>query len=368
MQKKLVIFGSFGFGNVGDEAVPLAIQDIFAGVHMDRQLKVVSRFAKPVLDGVLGLDETYRQQLKSLSNKPVVLSGGGIIEPSNSCCLMKFEKYRRFVQPNKMSILAGSFEYGVHYSWQIKRKLSRLLNVVDKIYTRDYISEIFFRENFPDFPVSTIGDVVLGLSPISGSRNAHQNLLPNEYIAVSLCPKWADDSAWYPWIVNELYSLSANLDKQIVFVPMTQHFDYDRNEHRLVADQLMKKDVKHKPVLIEKALSPREVANIFKNAYLATSMRLHGCVLAYAQKTPFVGLSYHPKLLGFAQTTGWRQFMLPKCSRLKQDKSRYGYAFDSSKFTKNDLLEASCNALEFGDFSLLPLFKKNLSDAFRNTI
>ncbi len=364
MSKKLVVFGSFGFGNVGDEAVPLAIQDILERKQIDCKLEVVSRYRKPDMEGVVGLSDLYVEKLEQLSDCPVVLSGGGIIEPHINSCIMRFGAYRKMVRPDSASIVAGSFEYGVTYNWRIKRHLRKLLGELDKVYTRDYLSEIYFQENFRDIPVSTIGDIVLGMLPASYQVRCGEDIAQNEYIAVSLCGIWNDDPNWYSWIVSELALLSNSLDKPIVFVSMSQHFDDDRIEHSIVANHLKKETLKHKPYLIEDILTPREVARVFKDAYLAVSMRLHGCVMSYAQRTPFVGLAYHPKLLGFAQTVGWKQFLLPGQYSIEQDHQRYGHAFSAFTFRKSDLLRVCNDALEFGDFNLLPLFIRNQDEVF----
>jgi len=56
----LTLCGSFGFGNAGDEAVPLAFRDLLddAGLH-DVGIDSLTRFDEPALPNIVGLGETY---------------------------------------------------------------------------------------------------------------------------------------------------------------------------------------------------------------------------------------------------------------------------------------------------------------------
>ena len=366
---KLVVFGSFGFGNVGDEAVPYAIEDLLLSIGIERKVTIVSRFNNPNLENIIGLSDSYSPLLEALADTPVIICGGGIIEPREMCCALRFEKYLKMARPSHSAIFAGSFEFGVDYGWTIKRKLRRILSKIDNIYTRDYLSEIYFREHFPELDASAIGDVVLGMKA-SELRSSAVEFERQEYISVSLSAAWKDSPDWYDWISTELQTLSNDLDKPLLFVPMSCHkSDDDRIEHQVVIDKIIQLGVKNLPAAIIETLLPRDMAAVFRDSLLIISMRLHGCVMSYGQMTPFVGLSYHPKLSGFAKTVGWQHFVLPyKDIPLKQDKGKYGYVFSSLHLDSGDLCRVANKALEFGSFSLLPLFRENLELSLKGFI
>src|SRR5262249_7868253 len=94
-------------------------------------------------------------------------------------------------------------------------------------------------------------------------------------------------------------------------VPMTGPFDDDRDEHKAIAQKLALLKPELEVCKIETTLTPRAVAHLLGNATLVVSMRLHGCVMAYAQRTPCVCLVYHPKLSGFSKTEMWPGAQLP---------------------------------------------------------
>ncbi len=359
----LVIFGSFGFGNIGDEAVSYAMQDLLEDINYQAQTHILSRFNTPTMPDVIGLGSDYAPELSGLKGAPGLLVGGGIIEPRNMCCALRYADYIKRNQPLGSSIFMGSFEFGVKYGWSVKRRFNQLFERLDHIYTRDYLSEMYLRENFPQVNTSTVADVVLAMRPTT-DRPLQNELQNDEYIAVSLCGAWKVDRQWYRWIIKELMCLSESLGKLLVFVPMSCHAsDDDRVEHQKIVDGMIQAGVSRQPLLLNQSLPPKIFAALLRDAALVISMRLHGCVIAYAQQTPFVGLSYHPKLNGFSQTVGWRNFVLPAKQPAKQSSGQYGYKFSDLGFENNDLFNTAYNAMEHGSFNLLPLLRGRLGAA-----
>lgn len=359
---KLTLFGSFGHGNVGDEAVPLAINDILSRAGRPHDIAVVGRWQQIPDESVIGLGDRYNGQLEALNGKPAVLSGGGVIEPRSIGCVSQFDVFRQKVTPSTSSLVAGSFEFGVTYGWRMKRQLRRALGEMEHIYTRDYVSELFFRQEFPEFEVTTTGDVVLAMQAADTTAFAGR---VTGCIAVSLSKIWEDSPGWLDWTAKELLSLSDSLGKPLVFVPMScAKSDDDRIVHKKVCAQLQDLKVRHEPLCIEEVLGPREIAAVFRDASLVISMRLHGCVMAYGQRTPFVALSYHPKLIGFAQTVGCRHFLLPRKIGVHQESGRYGISFDNGQFRKGELVSTAMDAMTHSSFDLLPLFNRDLTSAF----
>src|SRR5262245_33062253 len=77
---RLTVCGSFGFGNAGDEAVPIALADIGAYLGFSMNVNVVGRFDEPALSQVIGLGPRDASRRETLRGYPLLLSGGGIIE------------------------------------------------------------------------------------------------------------------------------------------------------------------------------------------------------------------------------------------------------------------------------------------------
>jgi len=366
-QKPLTIFGSFGFGNIGDEAIPYALADLLQQLKLDYELSIVSRFDSPAMDSVIGLGAVHTDTLDKLRGQPSIIAGGGIVEAKDISSILRYKHYIEKVQPSHSAIIAGSFEFGVNYGWKIKRQLRHVFSQMDAIYTRDYLSELYFKETFPEQQVSTLGDMVLGMKA-DAEKPADISLEKDHYIAVCLSDTWSKDPEWLPWIGDELKALSNTLNRPLLFVPMSCHSsDDDRIEHRRISEHLKANGIKHEPHTLDQQYDPRAVSAILRDAHLVIAMRLHSCVMAYAQQTPFVGISYHPKLMGFAQTVGWRPFLLPaKNAPMKQDTDKYGYAFSSLTLQQGDLVTMADKALEHGEFNLLPVLIDNLKQALQH--
>ena len=358
----LVVFGSFGFGNVGDEAVPLAIGDLLDDIGCKRELIVVGRFNTVVEPGVLGLGALSANKSK-LDGLPVVISGGGIIEPKLSSCIYRYQDYLAEVSPSKTTLLACSFEFGVKYNWRIKRKINAVLSKCSRRYTRDYVSELFFREDFAEHQISTLGDIVLGLKAAE-SCSVVESCGSERFIAVSLCGVWSKSETWLKWKAKELVKIAKHFKASLVFVPLSCYkSDDDRVIHAQVIEQCKLEDDSVKHYQVDEALPPREVAFVYQNSLLVIAMRLHACVMAYGQETPFVSLAYHPKLLGFSQTVGWREFVVPSSLQQRQDDGAYGYNFESLSIEEGDLYNKAVEAVEYSNFGLLPLLKSKLRKA-----
>ncbi len=65
-------------------------------------------------------------------------------------------------------------------------------------------------------------------------------------------------------------------------------------------------------------MCPDDPGNVFHNADLVISMRLHGCIIAANAGVPWIGIAYDPKVEAFAASCRWKFCCLP------QDMSR-GY-------------------------------------------
>ena len=140
--------------------------------------------------------------------------------------------------------------------------------------------------------------------------------------------------------------------------------DDDREEHRRVREYILRNTPDINTILLETSFTPKAVSHIFSEACLVVAMRLHGCVMAYAQKTPFVGISYHPKIYGFVDTIKWENAIVPVKRPEYQSQSMYGYKFDALHLEKNMLVSAANYAVTKGNFSSLNEIKSHISKAF----
>jgi polysaccharide pyruvyl transferase WcaK-like protein len=363
MAMKVTVCGSFGFANVGDEAIPEAIADLGHSFGVSIEPMVVGRYDEPAMAEVIGLSGRDRARRDALRGLPVLASGGGIIDNNPNAVIFRCKELLTRDFATKVSFFGVSVESGVTYDWRCRWRLRRFLRNVDVVYTRDDLSKQTLNSMFPRLNTETIGDLVLWLRPEPSELTILG--LPKRYIAVNLAQRWSNDPNWQQWIASELVRLSKALGVAVVFVPMTGEYDDDRVEHRVVAQKMRLIAPETETVTIEASLKPRVVAAIFAYAELVVSMRLHGCVIAYAQQTVCIGLGYHPKLYGFFDTIKLGGSIIPGKPPANQSKGVYGYSFSDLGLKEGDLVSAAQMSLAKKDFSMLPVLKSRSAAAFR---
>lgn len=355
VQKKLVVCGSFGYGNAGDEAIPESIEDMLNHLGYSHHLHRVARYDRVDDNNTLSLGEADSQKVKALKGSPVLMSGGGIFENRDNATVVRCGALLSKSYTKYASLLAVSADAGVQYTWWFRQKLKFILRSISCIYARDLLSEQVIKQTLPGKKVQTVGDLVLWHQPAPSLADIK---LPPKYIAVCLAPRWASQPAWMAWISAELRDLSLCLKMPIVFVSMTGKHDNDNEEHARIMAQIQKTASNVEMLFMPDTLSAREVHYVFAHASLVVSSRLHGCVMAYSSRVPFVGLAYHPKLIGFAQTVEWRNMMLPDQMPEQQQAGIYGYGFDLLRLRPGDLLYKAELALAHPNFDCLEPLKQ----------
>ncbi len=360
----LTLCGSFGFGNIGDEAIPQAITDMADTLNISLRINLLSRFDRPKISNVIGLGPQDDERRNQLAGQPILLVGGGIIEADKISTILRcIPIIKRSFSP-RIVLFAASVEPGVKYSWFVRRKIKRFLKDTEPLYVRDVLSAETLQAILPKRNIEVIGDTVLWLKARPESI-PNTISLPDRYIAVALAARrWEDDPSWYEWIAEKLIHVAILYSATIVFTPMSCYGDDDRQEHGKVVEIIRSKNPKIRIINIENELTPPAFAAIIKEAIVVISMRLHGSVIAYAQETPFVSLAYHPKLIGFSRTVGWERFVIPKQVPELQSKNAYGYRFRDLNTSDIDFEYIVKESIDYSDFSKLPFYKNRLAKLF----
>lgn len=351
----VVVCGSFGFLNAGDEAVPLAVADIADDIGLSIKLAKLSRWESTPDPSVLDLGPAHESKRRDFSHSAVLYAGGGIIDASPNCVLRRCHGHIREMHPRSVSALAVSVESGVRYSWMTKRKLMRYLGDMSHISVRDAVSHDSLMEILGRKDVEVAGDLVLSMR----AAEPHGLALPERpFVAVTVAPVWAHEPDWRNWMARELATLADELDLSVFFVPCSPNEKGDLLEHEAVAQMtraLTGKDVR---ICRDTGGDPRKLAGIYARASLTVGLRLHACIMSWAQRTPFAGIAYHPKLAGFAQTARVSNWLVPRELPSQQAPGAYGYAWTQLGLRKDALLIAAREAMSSPTFEVLDTFKQ----------
>lgn len=359
---RLTVCGSFGFGNTGDEAVLPALQDLARAAGIEVSFDLVGRYADPNDKAVIGLGPQDAGRRAGLRGQPVIFTGGGIIHGQASAAIWRLKEHVGEWNPAWRALFAASADPGTRLSWLAPRRLRRMVADYRSLLMRDAVSAETLQAIVPRREVETVGDVVLWLRAAEDIPEAIESFQP--FVAVCLAPCWDDDPRWPEWMGTHLRTLAHRLRANLLFVPFSTRFDDDRRTHWTVIERIRRLDAGIHCQPIEAELSPRQLAGILGKARLVVGMRLHACVMAFAQQVPFASIVYHPKLSAFLRTVGWEHAAVPGESHRLTTTSVAGFRPEELGLYECDLASIASRMVEDPSFGALERFRSRLKDAF----
>ena len=360
MVQKVVLFGSFGFGNTGDEAVPLAMSDMASHLGLSIEFHAVGRYSKVPMPNVIGLEEAVGAARSSLRGATVLLVGGGIIEARENATINHLSRLVTKIEPESVSLFSSNADFDRPYTWLQRRRLRKQLRIIQNYYMRDIRATRALNEFMSNNEAKLSGDILLWLQPDESSPPFARG----SYISVCLAPVWTDQSEWFDWISRELSNLSTVSGLDLVFVPYSTYANDDRLIHDKVIEIIRHRAPHVRCSAIKEHMNPRAVLRTISGSKLVVGLRLHSCVMAYGQKVPFVGIGCHTKIFGFAETVNLQPCIVPGEAPLGRTFGDYGYRFDSERFLPNSLVDAALGALADSNFDALDSLREGLLSNF----
>lgn len=293
----VLLSGYYGFDNVGDEAILFSIINALKNLRPEIEITVLSNRPEYTKE-TYKVNAVNRRKLKEI-NRAVketdgLISGGGSLMQdktgiksipyySGIIKLAKFHKKPVFIYAQGMGPMKHSLS-----KWIVKHTL----NKVENITVRDQDSRGLLEEIGVKQLSSIVPDPVLGLDSsnfINNWKEAHKSEKP--IISVSV-RGWPTDQPYIKRIAKCLDQL-VQQGNTVVFVPM--HGKHDAETSRETA-ALMQEDSFISP---EDASIEEKIALIGESKLLI-GMRLHSLIFSAVTYTPFVAISYDPKIDAFA--------------------------------------------------------------------
>lgn len=362
--------GSFGDGNAGDEAAPLALADLAAAQGVSLEMQVLSRFPEPRMDEVIGLAPAQRERRRSLAGTDALLVGGGVVEARERAVLFRCHRPLRRAGVRRWSLFAAGIEAGVHYGALRRFQIRRLLAGAERISCRDAHSARILKGIGVRGDAPVVGDVVLWLNPAPAVPPEVAAL--DRYVAVVLTDRWRGVARWYDYISDQLARVARELDAALVFAPFSTYNADDLDEHAEVARRVRERDAGVQTLVLDSGHDPRTLRAVLGGAALTVGMRLHACVMAYAGRTPAVALAYHPKVQAFMETVGWAHAVVPAQPPAQQSAGAYGYRFEDTGIADASdearLVTVARTAMASADYAMLPELRERLADEFNRAL
>lgn len=319
MNKKIVISGWYGPGNIGDEAILQAMIDIFEEQFPNCDITALSfnpTYTKNTqkINAVRQIPSSIKGYIRSIITLDIfksikvikdcdlfVMGGGGFLSdwqpevPHNWLKQMKIAK----------SLGKETWLYGIGAGPFISDKGKKTVkyytdNFVDKIMVRDKESYRQLVEN-----VKTNKNVEIEIDPVANIKvekyinknDKNDNsitMIYTEYFK----SKYFEDKHLKKWdLLFDAFCSQINAVLEHGYIPKLIFFQ--KNIEKKLANRFRK--IFGSKIKIEFPKDYREAIKIMNISDAIVSFRLHGNILAYAMKKPFLPIIYHHKTAGFLE-------------------------------------------------------------------
>ena len=295
----LVIAGYYGFNNIGDEALLMAIIQNLKLYIEDIKIIVLSNNPEEtkLSYGVNAINRFNIIKIaRAMRKSRMFMYGGGTLIQENTSTRSLIYYLGMIWIAKKAGIKVMLYANGIEpINKYINKKLTRnIINHVDIITLREQTSKTELQKlgiNKPQIIVTA--DPAFTVNPCSVSeadRIFHEEGIGNEgpFIGFSV-RKWEGYRSYVEVIARAADYVCRKYGAKPVFIPM-QHPD-DLKIIKLIVSKM-----EYNGYIIENKYSISQVMGITSKLDMLAGMRLHALIFAVSQCVPVVGLVYQPKV------------------------------------------------------------------------
>jgi len=312
---KIFVFGYFGCGNLGDEAILKSFSDWIADNFPHAELIVqssdIAHTERTYGVKAVGKNDAPGMMRAIMRSRVVVAPGGGLLQNSTSLkSLVYYLGLIRFAIAMGKPVYMLSQGIGPLEGNTARRLTSRVLKRSTHIGVRDEGSLQLLRKlGLPEKNIELSGDMVLlSQPPVCCEPEAKCGPLPKEMplnIGLSLRP--APELEHIIWvIIGCLLRINEDRGVKLHLFGLNRDDDHPIMEHFLKSVRQRAPDIEAE--LIEgkegMLLTADEMERAVSKLDVMIGMRLHSLVFSARCGVPFIGLSYDPKVAAFARDCG----------------------------------------------------------------
>lgn len=309
---KVLISGYYGSKNAGDEAMLAAMIQLFARLHAQLHITVISADPKETaqrhgVEAIGWLD--LPAIVSALRNSDLLISGGGSLLQNVTSgrslyyYLSVIELARWLGTPVMLYAQGIGPVCGGLPRWLMRR----ILDGVDAITVRDKGSLVELQQlgvNRPRMEVTA--DPVLAISRAtldSGEEilRAHKVNVHRPMVGISV-REWRGLEQYKTAIAATADRIVADLGAACVFIPM--QYPEDVSVAKAIAKQTSAPI--DSVIVLDDHYSTDELLSLVGNLDLLIAIRLHALIFAGVMRVPMIGLSYDPKIDRFLDSIGER--------------------------------------------------------------
>lgn len=287
----LVLSGYYGFDNAGDEAILFSIITALRKYHPSVQITVLSN-NPDYTASAYDVESVHRQQWSEVNrvirNSDGLISGGGSLfqDVTSNRSIPYYGGIIHLARFHNKPVCVYAQGMGpIRRNW-CKKMLAYTINRVQFISVRDQASKVFLESIGVQKEIHVVPDPVLGL-PTPDIR--YQS---NKQICVSV-RHWKNNQV-YQTKLSECLDRLSNDGYRIVFLPMHGEKDVEASKNiqmNMIAPSEIASDANSLQAKLE----------VLYHSDLLIGMRLHAMIFSSISQTPFVALSYDPKIEAFAE-------------------------------------------------------------------
>lgn len=331
------IFGYYGQGNSGDEAILAALVDgikttvpaaqisVYSAnpdetriMHQVEAYNPVSIDFKSIIKGILGRSRI--NYLKSLFNflrsDIVIIGGGGLFfdsKETNRWIYGYIKLIHRAKQLGKKVALVGISVGPLHHK-DSELVIGKAFSSADLISVRDNNSrELLIKCGLTAERIHVIPDLVFTLQSASDERIQQiinqENFVANgsANIALTPCCYNTEQSGWLTQYITFCERAVSELNCNLWLVPMQRHSIHDDLSaiHDIYAG--LSEPTRQRTSILKGSYTAKEVQGILSKADFVLAERLHGSIMALNTGTPFMSIAYMPKVVGVLELAGLQE-------------------------------------------------------------
>lgn len=314
---QILICGNYGAGNMGDELMLMGLlkmlkeieteicHDQFANgsfknleitvmsgspsetekLHHVKSVKILPTGLRSILKNFISIKtagETL-ETIKAIKNADLVLFGGGeLFNEGEPYSLYLWYAHAKIFQWLKKPYIIIGQSFSAFQKNITKKILENVINHAEEIYVRDQESQdlLYILNIQKSIEVTTDLAFMLDENDFLNFQNPDSNDLNN-------------------------------LEKSQEIITILR--DYRDIKSQKISQKIDRLNIPCLERSFGKIFTREKINEYFANfskAELIISMRLHGIILATITKTPFIALSYHPKVQNMAKKLGFESFIL----------------------------------------------------------
>ncbi len=295
---RVVLSGYYGFDNVGDEAILSAMIQALRKHHSEIDITVLSNnpTSTRTTHQVHAVNRWKVHEVYSaIKRADGLISGGGSLLQDETG--IKSIPYYTGVIGLAACLRKPVFVYAqgmgpfrkTYNQWIVKQALQR----VSGITVRDDRSKQLLKRIGIKQDIQVVPDPVIGMEVVQLESNwLDGKKLFGKVVAVSV-RDWVTNTQFKEKIARAL-DLTKQSGMHIMFIPMHGKQDYDTSKE--VANMM-----KEESIIAPYNTPIEEKISLIHHADLLVGMRLHALIFAAIGSTPFIALSYDPKVDAFAK-------------------------------------------------------------------